>query len=640
MLSVTKNEKKLLKLIKTVPILIVLIFSIIITYFVINNSIQKHKENIEYIKNRFVNKQKELNKNEVARVVSRIQYTKKSAHIKLQKSLKEKTNTAYNIIMNIYNDNKHKSQNEILKIIKTAIKPIRFNNGRGYFFIDTLKGVKALHPILPHLEGKNLFNIKDKKGTYIFQNILNVCKEKKEGFTEYYWTKPNDIKKQYKKIAFSKLIEPLGLILTTGEYVVDFQKDLQATLLKEIQRVRYGKNGYIFIHQYDGLCLAHIKKENIGKYRLNLQDKKGNFIVQDVINFAKKGAGYLEYIGTINPSTGLAAKKISYIVGLDDWKWQIGAGAYTSDIDKVLTQRKEKFQDKLTKEILVIVFTSILLTLIMIFIMCKLSDKVNTGFKQYKDSLDKEIQKNIKHQKLISEQSKMASMGEMIGNIAHQWRQPLSVISTASTGIIMQKEYGILDEEKLIDTCKAINDNAQYLSRTIDDFRNFIKGDRTKTVFSLQDDIDSFMHLVEGSIKRHSINIILDLEKDIKIDGYKNELIQCFINIFNNAKDALKEKNIQNNRFIFISTIQTNNSIVIQIKDNAGGIPKDIINKIFEPYFTTKHQSQGTGLGLHMTYNLIVDGMGGTIKACNQTYIYDSKEYTGAEFTIELKGDI
>jgi two-component system, NarL family, sensor histidine kinase EvgS len=233
----------------------------------------------------------------------------------------------------------------------------------------------------------------------------------------------------------------------------------------------------------------------------------------------------------------------------------------------------------------------------------------------------------------------------MIGNIAHQWRQPLSLISTASTGIIVQKEYGILNDNKLIETCNAINNNAQYLSKTIDDFRNFIKGDRIKTIFSLKADIDSFLHLVEGTIKNNQINIVLDLQEDIKIDGYENELTQCLINIFNNAKDILIKKDIFKksdatlkniDKLVFITTLVDKKNVHIKIKDNGGGIPKDIIDKVFEPYFTTKHQSQGTGLGLHMTYNLIVDGMGGKIKVVNQTYTYKGNEYTGAEFTISL----
>ena len=249
------------------------------------------------------------------------------------------------------------------------------------------------------------------------------------------------------------------------------------------------------------------------------------------------------------------------------------------------------------------------------------------------ESLKQQIIQNKQKDKILSEQSKMVAMGEMIGNIAHQWRQPLSVISTAATGIIIQKEYDILEKGNLVETCNTINDNAQYLSRTIDDFKNFIKGDRIKKVFSLKKGIESFLHLVESSVKNNQIEIVLDLEENIQIDGYENELTQCFINIFNNAKDALKEKDIDK-KLIFISTSTNEDKTIIKIKDNAGGIPDDVLPHIFEAYFTTKHKSQGTGLGLNMTYNLIVDGMKGIIEANNLTYEYEGKDYTGAEFII------
>ncbi|MCK5110063.1 MAG: hypothetical protein KAQ94_00990 [Arcobacteraceae bacterium] len=245
-----------------------------------------------------------------------------------------------------------------------------------------------------------------------------------------------------------------------------------------------------------------------------------------------------------------------------------------------------------------------------------------------------EVEKNIYKEKQLFEAQKMASMGEMIGNIAHQWRQPLSVISTGSTAIKLKKELDVLDDKDLLETCEIINENAQYLSKTIDDFKNFIKGDKKLINFNLKDTIDSFINLVNPSIKNNNIELILNIKENININGYPNELHQCMINIFNNAKDALL--NIDETRLVFIDTLLQDNNAIIKIKDNAGGIPEDVMPKIFEPYFTTKHKSQGTGLGLHMTYNLIVDSMGGTIEANNVKYKYNDESYIGAEFTIRL----
>ena len=236
-------------------------------------------------------------------------------------------------------------------------------------------------------------------------------------------------------------------------------------------------------------------------------------------------------------------------------------------------------------------------------------------------------------EKILSEQSKLASMGEMIGNIAHQWRQPLSVISTASSGMQLQKEYGLLSDEQFKEACEAINHNTQYLSKTIDDFRDFIKEDKRKVLFDLKENIDSFLTLINGSKKRHDINILIDIHTNILLNGYPNELIQCYMNLYNNSKDAFNEQDILDRVIIISGNIQ-NNKIVIKFKDNAGGIRKDILEKIFEPYFTTKHKSQGTGLGLHMTYSLIVDGMDGNIDTKNINFQYNNINSFGAEFTI------
>ncbi len=247
-----------------------------------------------------------------------------------------------------------------------------------------------------------------------------------------------------------------------------------------------------------------------------------------------------------------------------------------------------------------------------------------------------DITKQRQREKQLEQHAKLASIGEMIGNIAHQWRQPLSIISTSATGIMAKKEFDQLTDEFLENSCNQINENAQYLSQTLDSFKNFIEGDAKPIRFDLKNDTNSFVNIVDSSIKAYHLRIILDLEEDVKVKGYPNELIQCFINIFNNAKDALVENNDIDNRYIFITQRIRENKIIINFKDNAGGIKEDVISKVFEPYFTTKHQSQGTGLGLHMTYNLIVNHMRGSIEVKNQEYGFNDHVFKGASFTITL----
>ncbi|MGB5866413.1 MAG: cache domain-containing protein [Arcobacteraceae bacterium] len=634
------DVSKLIRLIKSLPIAIAIIFSCITTYLVVNNNIEKHQETIKNLKADFLKNQKTIIQKEVLRTVKQINYQKNLAEKKLKDDIKTRVETVTKIIHNIYNENKDKTEQEIKKLVNDAIRPIRFNEGRGYFFIYAMNGINILHATTPEYEGKNLWNVRDQDGSYTIQELTNIAKMKKQGYFTWYWSKPTVngklSKDMYKKIGYVQYISELDWFVGTGEYVVDFENNIKKELIKEIQEIRFGKNGYIFMHQYDGLCLTNIDTTQIGKYNINVQNDKGQFILKDIIDIAKKGSGFIEYEGVKNPFTKVAEKKLSYVVGMDDWQWQIGAGTYIDEINRVVVEKELEFKEKLYSSIISIIISSIILTLILIYIMLKLLTVIETEFAKYEKALSDHIHESHKKDKLLSEQAKLASMGEMIANIAHQWRQPLSVISTAATGMKMQKEFGCLPDHIFNNSCDAINNNAQYLSATIDDFKNFIKGNNKSISFDVSQTINSFLHLVESSIKTHNIEVILDLEENLIVKGHENEVTQCLMNIFNNSKDALHDNKIKHKEFS-ISTKKDNEFFIIEIKDNAGGIPKDVLPKIFEPYFTTKHKSQGTGLGLHMTYNLITEGMKGTIVASTVAYKdKNNQNVKGALFTITL----
>ena len=212
---------------------------------------------------------------------------------------------------------------------------------------------------------------------------------------------------------------------------------------------------------------------------------------------------------------------------------------------------------------------------------------------------------------IILQQSKMASLGEMIGNIAHQWRQPLSYISTAASGMKVKKEFGHLSDEEFSKLIDGITDTTMFLSQTIDDFRDYIKGDTVKKEFQIKDCINRVLSLMEGSFKNNFIKIDTKVD-DITINGFENQLNQVLLNLLSNSKDALKEIT-QENRKIFVNCYKQNDKLIIDVIDSGGGIKEDVLDKVFEPYFTTKHQSQGTGLGLYMTHNIIKKSMQGEI---------------------------
>ena len=252
--------------------------------------------------------------------------------------------------------------------------------------------------------------------------------------------------------------------------------------------------------------------------------------------------------------------------------------------------------------------------------------------------IKKELDKHQEKDRILAQQQKMVAMGQMIENIAHQWRQPLSVISTSASGLKLKKQLNILEDEELIKSIDKIVDTAKYLSDTIDDFRYFFKPQKDKTKFSLAKNIEKSLSFLEATLKENSIKVEFDYE-DIDIIAYETELIQVFINIINNSKDAFIEKKIED-RVIFISIKKFPNRILIEIKDNAGGVEEDILDKVFEPYFTTKHQYNGTGIGLYMSNQIIKTHLNGDIFMKNCSFKYKNIEQKGVITTIILTKNI
>lgn len=218
-------------------------------------------------------------------------------------------------------------------------------------------------------------------------------------------------------------------------------------------------------------------------------------------------------------------------------------------------------------------------------------------------------------------------MGEMISMIAHQWRQPLSALGTIIQNIHLRYSLGKLDQEYVEKQRLLSNSLTEKMSATIDDFRNFFKPNKEKKDFSIKNTIDKTIFLIDDSFKSHSIKIEHYIVDDVIVNGFENELSQVLLNILTNSKDAFIEKKI-NDPLITLKTKQIQTHIKILISDNAGGISQSVINKIFEPYFTTKDTHNGTGLGLYMSKIIIEQNMKGELKVKNIN--------NGVEFSIYI----
>ena len=247
----------------------------------------------------------------------------------------------------------------------------------------------------------------------------------------------------------------------------------------------------------------------------------------------------------------------------------------------------------------------------------------------------KEQAKEIKEKDtILHQQAKNIALGEMLENIAHQWRQPLSAISSITSGIKLKKLAGVYDEKDLAKELQSITNAVNFLSETIDYFRGFMKDDNLKTTFKIEDIINKTLELILVDLKNHDIQIVTSFE-DEEIHSYQNEFIQILINLISNAKDAFHENNIKE-KIIFIEAKKENNFLNLKIKDTAKGIEEKNIDRIFEPYFTTKHKSQGTGIGLFMCQQIAIKSLKGKLSVSNCNYSHDKKNYTGACFTLSI----
>ncbi|MDD3225409.1 MAG: cache domain-containing protein, partial [Clostridium sp.] len=339
-------------------IFILILFTVfILGYLWIYNEYEVFTNQSQTMKNEYIQEQKEITKDQVSQTVDYINYMKKQTNNKLKNDIKERTYEEYAISMNIYNNNKNtKSSDEIKKLIVQALRNIRFNNGRGYYFIDTLDGYAVLYPTDSQVEGKNLLNLQDQKGNYSLKDEISLVNKQNEGFTTGYWTNPEcNNNKVYPKIAFVKRFEPYNWYMGTGEYVSDVENDLKQETLDRIKKMKFGNDtkNYIFIDNYKGLEICNGAYPNYeGKNLWNLKDPKGTKVIQKQIEIAKnnKAGGFLTHYWKERNSNNVF-KKTTYVKAVPDWNWVVGCGINMQQIEKILDESKANMQKKIYREI-------------------------------------------------------------------------------------------------------------------------------------------------------------------------------------------------------------------------------------------------------------------------------------------------
>ena len=411
--------------------------------------------------------------------------------------------------------------------------------------------------------------------------------------------------------------------------------------------------GFVYVEANMRSLMDAMQKSSVGY--IHLTDGEGRFLVfNDELYMKQDGYDLAKAYGEMAGDILFA----DIYVGKEMYAQTIKVGE-ENEFKIILQMRSDKLEKKkeeLFTLSLWLIGAVALLSLPLAYLFAIIPDRLNRKVIEKSDELA-ELNRNLEQrvveevnirrekEKMLVHQSKMASMGEMIGAIAHQWRQPLNTLGLISMGIKDYFRRGALDEKRLENEMEKIDYQLQFMSRTIDDFRNFFKGDKEKEPFDIARAIQDVLTLLSAQIVKNKIDIVFECIEEGKVkaavhmderkaafgefaaivDGYKNEFKQVVLNIINNAKDAILEKQISGR--IVIRVALEGDKVITTIQDNGGGIPEAILEKIFDPYFSTKGD-HGTGVGLDMSKTIIEENMHGAITAENRE--------GGAYFTIVL----
>ncbi len=569
-------------------------------------------------------------------------------------------NEAHAIASHLYELERNKrSRSEIEHLVKEALRPIRFNGGRGYIFAVTMQGVEKLYPVAPEFEDKDLLGLQDAKGNYVVRDEIGLLRKLPEGFVFDYWRKPTASPEMvYPKITFVKRFEPFDWYFGTGEYLDDHERDLQEELLDRISRVRFGTEGYVFVNTYAGDALITDGRRVTTPTSLwEVTDPNGVKVVQEERRASKKPEGdYITY--TWNRLTRAEpARKISYVKGYPAWGWMVGAGAYLDEIEEVIAARRVALQRAVRGRVLEIAGIVLGLGVVIIVVANLFSrrarrslDAFSTFFEQAvtrSSTIDEtelhfaefvglarsantmiearrqaESEKRELQEQLLRSRN-MEALGLLAGGVAHDLNNILS-------GLVMYPDLMLLElppDSPLRRRVAAIKESGQRAAAVVADLLAASRGGRGESeIVSLNEIVETFLQSPEHRAQTDrvpgvTVRAILD-PAAFNVRCSRAQLGKTVMNLVANGVEAIKEVGrvtVQTeNRFLErtlagYEAVPPGEYVVLWVEDTGSGISDADLERIFEPFFTKKILGRtGTGLGLTVVWHT-VKGNGGFI---------------------------
>ncbi len=650
-----------INLIKLISILLVVTILLLSAIMIISEAVveyDNYKTASQKMRFDYVEQQKEKVKSEVKKVIHTIQYERNRAEDRLKTKLKNRVEQAYNIALFIWNKYRYlETKTQIARRIKDALRPIRFWDDRGYYFILDLKGVEVLNSAFPELEGKNLSLSKDKM---IRDNINNTIAYFSTGKSERFfvnkWFKPTaKNNKKYTNFRYIKLFKPYNWCIGTSDYIDDIEAQIQNELINQIVEYRFDKEGYIFINRFDGSPLiSNGKRLDTQKKLWDAFGNKAKSVFEKELKAARKKNGGFIYYSWRKLQSDTLSPKVSFIYGIPEWQWIVGAGVYIDDIEKDIQRLHNalftKSRSDLFRNTLIVLITLTVFLVFWFFIARRIQKEFslfnvffssaansnqmivldNIRFKEFRsmaESANIMLQKKQAADEKMLKIKKLESVGILAGGIAHDFNNLL----TGIFGNISLAKMHLKPDDKIfryIESAEKAIERATGLTKQLLTFAK--GGDPIKESVNIESMVKEVAEFnLRGSLVKLRFQSAPSLWTT-KVD--KGQFSQVVSNLIINAKQAMPTGGTL---YIRIENCDTKcrelpnaeqNWIKITIRDEGIGIPAKYLNKVFDPYFTTKQN--GSGLGLATVYS-IIEKHGGTIEVDS-----DSKSQT--TFTIFL----
>ncbi|AOO65099.1 cache domain-containing protein [Sulfurospirillum halorespirans] len=365
------------------------------TFFALSfyNAKIKFEKESHRLQKEYSDSKKKMLITEVDRFLEHIEEKRQEAYAQTQQLVKTRVYEAYEIATKLYQTyHKTHSDAQIATMIVDTLRLLRYENNKGYYFITHLDGTEILFADRPELEGQNMLKMVNSEGRYIVKGMLDVIQSTKEGFYDYAWSKPLESKDTFKKIAYVKLFEPFDWMIGTGFYLDDMESKVQEKILNDEKHLLAEKQSgnYLFIGTWDGVSLTYPAKN---KNMYALQDSNGKFIVQELIEKAKKGGGFVEYM--MPPFKGQKSlSKMSYVESIDDWKWYVGAGIYVDDLNHELFELKMTIDEELKRTLYSILFWMLVFSVVMGGFYLIISRKIRKDFDLFITFFDSLVNKD------------------------------------------------------------------------------------------------------------------------------------------------------------------------------------------------------------------------------------------------------